>query len=127
MTDPTTIDLEAIRPKIFADSPTTLADLVGISQRLFAAVEALRERVFVADTEVTRLQTANAHWHIRVSQMKTDAEAAEARVGAVVTTLEFITNMEGQDGMTDALFAEKTLEIAHITLASASAAKESAP
>lgn len=39
--------------------------------------KALRERVFIADTEVTRLQAANAHWHLRVSQMKTDADATE--------------------------------------------------
>ena len=56
-----------------------------------------------------------------------DPSPAEAHAAELETTLEFIEDMEGQDGMTDALFAEKTLEIAHITLASASATiKESA-
>ena len=82
--------------------------------------KALRERVAELEDFTGNLRASRDH-----ADQKT--EAAERRIAALETTLEFITNMEGQDGMTDALFAEKTLEIAHITLASVSATiKESA-
>ncbi len=40
-------------------------------------------------------------------------EALQARVLGLETILGFIANMEGQEGMTDALFAEKTLALIH--------------
>ncbi len=74
-----------------------------------AAVEALRER----NTMLLRKMGERAKW---ASDANDRAEAAEARVATLAVALEFITNMEGQEAMTDALFAEKALAMAHVAL-----------
>ena len=46
-------------------------------------------------------------------QFLNEIEALHARILSMETVLEFIENMEGQEGMTDALFAKKTLALIH--------------
>jgi hypothetical protein len=73
--DPDAINLEVIKEYRGVDQiffTAAISDLI-------AAVEALRERVVVADGNIKCLVEANKHWHLRVSQMTTDAEATEAR------------------------------------------------
>ncbi len=49
----------------------------------------------------------------KVSLIITEVTALHARVLCLETVLEFIKDMEGQEGMTDAIFAEKTLALIH--------------
>ena len=98
------IDLEGLKTQCKSVRMAMKAPIMTIevskTEELSTAIEALRERVFVADTEVTRLQTANSHWHLRISKMKTDAAAAEGRVAKLE---EIVSELETKiDALEDA-------------------------
>ena len=108
--DPGAIDLEAIKRSLYG-----YGNHIAV-QQLIAAVEAQRARVAeleknwnasfqagvfhqkradatearvaVADGNIKCLIEANKHWHLRINQMITDAEAVEARVVEMTGALE---------------------------------------
>ena len=78
--------------------------------QIATAVEALQD--ICAGHEIDLKNSGSDNDDLRLEK-----EAAEARVLGLETAWAFVENMEGQDEMTDALFAEKTLALAHEVLA----------
>ena len=71
--------------------------------------------------ELDELQTYRNRFDGQLSIKNTDrlfaiVEAMQMRVLVLETVCEFITDMEGQDEMTDAIFAEKTLALIHAAM-----------
>ena len=112
------IDLEVIRKRYctgddFQGGSICVGDING----LIATVETLRERVVELQKTTDDWIEAGKLRGERADQAEARMEAAKARVLGLEVALEFVVNMEGQDGMTDALFAEKTLALAQAALA----------
>jgi hypothetical protein len=106
-TDPGAMDLAEIGQQYVVGDKTTKTILFS---RLVAAVEALRARV------AGLARQERAQYSLRM-QRRVQLEAAEARVATLAEVLAAITDMEGQEGMTDGLFFVETMDLAHTVLA----------
>ena len=112
MTDPTAIDLAGFEEKYLAVGDFHRLKAV---QDLIAAVEALRERV--AELEGLKLYVQHSDNMNDMVSLGLARDAAEAHATELAGALNSITSMEGEDGITDYIFAGRALKLAHTALA----------